>query len=177
MSENPSPSDENGPLEGRHPATVLKNPAVLLATLFGAGLLPKAPGTWGSLAALPVAWALHMSTGFVGLAIATGIVFIIGVGAANGYTAALGGDDPGPVVIDEVAGMWFTLLPAAWFAPFAPDFVIYGAAFVLFRVADIYKPWPVSWADRTIKGGLGIMFDDILAGIYAAVILTPIIWL
>jgi len=172
MTENPPQSDAAVP---KHPASALKNPAVLLATWFGSGLLPKAPGTWGSLAALPPAWLLHTTTGWVGLAVGALVAFVVGIWAANGYTAKLGGDDPGPVVIDEVAGLWLTLLPAAYFAPLSPDFVTYGAAFVLFRLADIFKPWPVSWADSRIKGGLGIMLDDLLAGIYAGLVLTLII--
>ncbi len=154
----------------------LANPAVLLATWFGSGLLPKAPGTWGSLAALPLAWVIHMNAGWVGLAVGVVIVFFVGIWAADGYTARLGGDDPGPVVIDEVAGQWLTLLPVAWLAPFSPDIVGYGVAFVLFRLADIIKPWPVCWADRTIKGGLGIMLDDLLAGIYAGLAVVLIMW-
>jgi len=149
--------------------SALSDPAVLLATWFGAGLLPKAPGTWGSLAALPFAWALQTWYGWVGLALATLAVFIIGIWASNGYLARLGGDDPGPVVIDEVAGVWLTLVPVAYLSPVPPDAVTYGIAFGLFRLADIFKPWPASWADRTIKGGLGIMLDDVLAAFYSAV--------
>jgi len=172
-------SEPNAPLPSgvKLRTSQLKHPAVLLATWFGSGFLPKAPGTWGSLAALPVAWALHMSVGWIGLALATLILFPIGVWAANGYTARLGGEDPGPVVIDEVAGQWFTLLPVAYFAPYSPDLVIYGMAFVLFRLADIFKPWPVSWADRAIKGGLGIMFDDILAAVYAGLVVLLVVWI
>ena len=155
--------------------TALGNPAVLLATWFGAGLLPKAPGTWGSLAALPVAWFLHQSFGWIGLAICVIVVFAVGIWASNGYTDDLGGEDPGPVVIDEVAGQWLTLLPVAYLAPFSPDFFHYGAAFVLFRLADIFKPWPASWADRTIKGGLGIMVDDVFAAVYSGLVVALII--
>ena len=174
------PEKQTEPRAGRknpmeHPASVLKNPAVLLATWFGSGLLPKAPGTWGSLAALPLAWLIQTATGWMGLAIGVLVVFGIGIWAANGYTARLGGDDPGPVVIDEVAGQWLSLLPAAYFVPLSPDLALYGAAFLLFRLADIFKPWPVSWADSTIKGGLGIMLDDILAAVYAGLALTLII--
>jgi len=176
MSGNHSGANGPLPVGVKRRATELKHPAVLLATWFGSGFLPKAPGTWGSLAALPLAWVLHANAGWVGLALATLAVFLIGIWAANGYTARLGGEDPGPVVIDEVAGQWFTLLPAAYFAPFSPDLVIYGAAFVLFRLADIFKPWPVSWADRSIKGGLGIMFDDILAAAYAGLVVLLVVW-
>jgi phosphatidylglycerophosphatase A len=150
----------------------LSEPAVLLATWFGSGLLPVMPGTWGSLTALPFAWALHITFGWVGLVVATGVAFAVGIWASNGYISRLGGDDPGPVVIDEVVGQWLTLAPAAYLAPFAPDLITYLVAFVLFRIADIFKPWPASWADRTIHGGLGIMLDDILAAVYSGLALT-----
>ena len=139
----------------------LRHPAVLLATWFGVGLLPKAPGTWGSLAALPFAWAIHATFGAAGLAIATVAVFGVGLWASSRYVRRAGIADPGAVVIDEVAGQWLTLLPAG------TDPVLYGAGFVLFRVADIWKPWPVSWADRSLPGGFGVMADDILAGAIA----------
>ena len=146
----------------------LNSPAILFATWFGAGLLPLMPGTWGSLAALPFAWALHMYFGWGALALATFAVFIVGLWAASSYIGQLGGDDPGPVVIDEVAGQWLTLIPAAYLAPQTPDLITYGVALALFRLTDIFKPWPASWADKKIHGGLGIMLDDILAGIYSA---------
>jgi phosphatidylglycerophosphatase A len=161
---------ENTPDSGHRKAHC--DPAVLLATWFGSGLLPFAPGTWGSLAALPFAWALHMSLGWSGLALAAIAAFVVGIWAANGYVVRLGGADPGPVVIDEVAGQWLTLVPAAYLAPLAPDLLTYGVAFVLFRIADIFKPWPASWADKKLHGGLGIMLDDIFAALYAGLGLT-----
>ncbi len=148
---------------------ILNSPAILIATWFGSGLLPKAPGTWGSLAALPFAWTIHALLGWPGLALATVVVFFIGIWASNGYIRRLGGDDPGAVVVDEVAGQWLTLIPAAYFMPNNPDFLVYVIAFVLFRLADIFKPWPASWADKNIKGGLGIMVDDIVAAIFSTV--------
>jgi phosphatidylglycerophosphatase A len=75
------------------------------------------------------------------------------------------GPDPAPVVIDEVAGQWLTLLAAD------PDMVLYGAGFVLFRAADIFKPWPASWADKHVAGGFGVMLDDVIAGAYAGLTL------
>jgi len=147
--------------------TGLSEPAVFLATWFGSGLLPKAPGTWGTLASLPFAWAIHSFAGWQVLAAASLAIFCIGIWASNGYIKNLGGEDPGPVVIDEVAGMWMTLIPAAYFFPYAPDLMTYGVAFVLFRLADIFKPWPASWADKNIKGGLGIMLDDIIAAVFS----------
>ena len=138
-----------------------RSPSILLATWFGAGLMPKAPGTWGSLAALPFAWAIAAAGGQAALLI--GAIFAFGVGwwASNVYLQHFGGEDPGPVVIDEVAGQWLTL------AAVAPDPVLFVVGFGLFRLADIYKPWPVNWADQKVKAGLGIMLDDILAALYA----------
>ena len=150
----------------------LSKPAVFLATWFGSGFLPKAPGTWGTVASLPFAWVMHSVAGWQVLAGATLAVFCIGIWASNGYTKLLGGEDPGPVVIDEVAGMWLTLIPAAYFSPCAPDPFTYVVAFILFRLADIIKPWPASWADKNIKGGLGIMFDDVIAAIFSSLGLT-----
>ena len=144
-------------------------PPILLATWFGAGVLPGMPGTWGSLAALPFAWVIHMKFGPNGLAIATTIVLAVGVWAADVYAKEIGDDDPGAVVIDEVAGQWLTLALAA---PLDPIF--YAAGFLLFRVFDILKPWPVNWADDQLKGGLGIMADDIIAAGYAAAVLVAL---
>ncbi len=137
------------------------HPAVLLGTWFGVGLLPRAPGTWGSLAALPFAWGLRQGLGTPGLAIAAVVLFAAGVWAAGVYVRHSGREDPGAVVIDEVVGQWLVLLVVP------PDAFLYAVGFVLFRIADIAKPWPVSWADRSLKGGLGVMLDDVLAALYA----------
>lgn len=142
----------------------LREPAILLATWFGSGYLPKMPGTWGSLAALPFAWAIQAAWGDVALAVAAVLVFVVGVWASNVYMARSGGGhDPGAIVIDEVAGQWLTLLAAGAVGP-----LTYAAGFVLFRLFDVVKPWPISVADRRIEGGLGVMLDDVLAAVYAA---------
>lgn len=142
---------------------------ILLATWFGAGLLPGMPGTWGSLAALPFAWAIHLYGGPLGLLLAACGVFAIGIWASGEYARQSGAADPGAVVIDEVAGQWLTLALAA---PLDP--LYYALGFLFFRIADIFKPWPASWADRALKGGFGIMVDDIIAGLYAAVALVAV---
>ena len=141
------------------------HPAMLLATWFGAGLLPKIPGTWGSLAALPFAWHIGSEFGALGLVIAAAIVFAVGCWAAD--TASRAGDirDPGFIVIDEVAAQFLVLAVA----PVAP--LAYAAGLVLFRIADIVKPFPANWADREVHGGLGIMLDDIFAALYAGLAL------
>ena len=141
------------------------SPFFILATWFGSGLLPKAPGTWGSLAALPFAWAIQVSLGNTALIAATIAIFIIGVWASNVTAAKMESQDPGQIVIDEVCGQWMVLCVVP------PDLFYYFLGFILFRFADIKKPWPVSWADQNIKGGLGIMVDDVLAGVYAGAVL------
>lgn len=149
------------------PQPSLASVPILLATWFGAGRLPGMPGTWGSLAALPFAWAIHLYWGPAALLGASIAVFAVGIWAAGIYAGSAGVEDPGPVVIDEVAGQWLTLALAA---PLDPLF--YALGFLFFRIADIVKPWPVNWAERRFQGGLGIMLDDILAAIYAAIALV-----
>ena len=127
------------------------------------------PGTWASLAALPCAWAIHGWCGEVGLATATAMVFAAGCWAAAEIAKASATKDPGAIVIDEVAGQWLVLLGAA------RDPVFYFLAFLLFRIFDIWKPWPVSWADRHLAGGLGIMLDDLLAAVYAVLVLLALL--
>ncbi len=148
------------------PPPSLRDPATLLATWFGAGLLPKAPGTWGSLAALPFAWALARSGGSFAVGLGALLVFLVGWWAAGRHAAAAGAEDPGQVVIDEVVGQWLVLLTVR------PDLLSYGIGFLLFRLFDITKPWPVRWADRRIHGGLGIMLDDVLAGLYGLLVMV-----
>ena len=139
--------------------------AYLIAIWFGAGLLPKAPGTWGSIAALPIAYGIVLWGGLEALAGATIVVFIIGVWASAIAAKEMSGNDPSEIVVDEVAGQWLTLLVVP------PDIILYACGFALFRLFDIWKPWPISWADQKIKGGMGIMLDDVIAGVYAGVLL------
>ena len=147
----------------------LRHPAVLLATSFGIGLLPTAPGSWASLAALPVAWGIRSLFGLAGLAAAAAAAFFIGWWAAAIVAKASAVEDPGAVVIDEVAGQWAVLLAS----PREP--LPYALAFVLFRVFDTWKPWPVGWADRHVTGGLGIMLDDLVAAVYAILVLSGLL--
>jgi phosphatidylglycerophosphatase A len=145
------------------------HPAIMLATWFGVGLIPIAPGSWGSLAALPFAWAICSLWGPTGLAIAIAIAVFTGWWATAAVIKASGINDPGFVVIDEVAAQWLVLLAA----PSGP--LSWVLAFLLFRIFDIWKPWPVRWADRHIRGGLGVMLDDLLAAVYAALILSVLL--
>ncbi|MCW8834794.1 MAG: phosphatidylglycerophosphatase A [Rhodospirillales bacterium] len=147
---------------------IIRRLSIIVATWFGVGFLPKAPGTWGSLAALPLAWAVHQYGGATALAVCSVILFGIGWVASEIYINNKSVEDPSEIVVDEVVGQWITLIVV----PMSPFTLIAG--FVLFRVFDIFKPWPVSLADSKVKGGLGVMLDDVLAGIYAAATLFAI---
>lgn len=144
----------------------------LLATWFGFGLSPKAPGTAGSLAALPFAWVIQAYVGSAGLFVAAIAVFFLGWWASASYlraSADQADNDPKEVVIDEVAGQWL-LLAALTIPSGPPSWFSYLIGFLLFRFFDIVKPWPVSLADRKVKGALGIMLDDIVAALYPLVL-------
>lgn len=143
----------------------LHHPAALLATWFGAGLLPLMPGSWGSLAALPCAWAIRVFAGPLALAAATLLAFAVGCWAAAAVARASGRADPGFIVIDEVAAQWLVVLAAPL------DWRAYLAAFLLFRVFDIAKPWPIRALERRVKGGVGVMLDDVAAAVYAGALL------
>jgi phosphatidylglycerophosphatase A len=154
---------------GAGPRVGFWHPASLIATWFGAGLVPKVPGTAGSLAALPFAWLIQWAFGPVGLALAALALFVLGWWASTIIVKGSEEPDPGRIVVDEVAGQWLTLV----IAPLDP--VFYALGFVLFRIADIWKPWPVGAIDRRVKGGIGVMLDDLFAGIYAGAILYLIL--
>lgn len=140
----------------------------LLSTWFYSGKSPFAPGTCGSLATLPFVFAVSYYYGSAGVAVFALIVSIAGVFIADAFEKKLGVKDPGQIVIDETAGQAITLLAAG------TNIYLYAIGFALFRLFDISKPFPVSWADTKIKGGLGIMLDDILAGIMGGTILAAI---
>ncbi len=147
------------------------HPASLLATWFGLGLLPYAPGTWGSVAAIPFAYALVVALGKPALLAAAAALFLAGWWAASVYSAALGVKDPRQIVVDEVVGQWLVLLAA----PLDP--VFYFAAFALFRFFDIVKPWPANRFDREMSGGLGVMLDDVAAAFYGYAVLMGAVWI
>ncbi len=142
-----------------------KHPATWLATWFGTGLIKPAPGTWGTIGALPFGIALMMFGGLTPLLLATLIVFVIGLWAAKHFERMVREKDSGMVVIDEVVGIWIALIPSS-LTPLS-----IGLAFVLFRIFDILKPWPVNWLDKRFHGPWGVMLDDVMAGIYAALVL------
>lgn len=145
--------------------------ARMIATWFGAGDLPVAPGTWGSLAALPCALVIVFIGGQYLLAASVLIAFFAGVWASGKLAAYHRMEDPQRVVIDEVAGQWLAILPVAY------DWRFYPVAFILFRFLDITKPWPIRRFEE-FPGGVGIMADDIGAGVYAGVLTWMIgVWL
>lgn len=137
----------------------------MLSTWFYVGKSPFAPGTAGSLATLPVVYLLNFYLGSGSLIIFIIVVSLLGIVAAEKYAKQLGIKDPGMIVIDEVAGQSVTLI----FAGINPYLYVLG--FVLFRFFDILKPWPISWADTKVPGGLGIMLDDLIAGFLGMIIL------
>jgi phosphatidylglycerophosphatase A len=139
--------------------------ALVIATFFGAGLAPKAPGTAGTAAALPLAWAAsHLPLGGQ-IAVAL-LVTLGGMPAAQAAGRYYGVVDSGHIVIDEVAGLLVTMLGV----PFRPWTALAG--FLLFRLFDITKPWPASYFDRKVKNGAGVVLDDVAAGVYARLCLA-----
>jgi phosphatidylglycerophosphatase A len=146
------------------PARLFRSPVLFLAFGFGAGLSRRAPGTLGTLVAIPLYLALGRLSPllYLGTVVA---VSLAGVWICRRASEQLGVHDHPGIVWDELAGFLVTMIPAplswAWTA----------AGFGLFRLFDIWKPWPISWADRRLKGGLGIMVDDLLAGAFAATVL------
>ncbi|MFX4222405.1 MAG: phosphatidylglycerophosphatase A [Thalassobaculum sp.] len=157
-------------MSGARPS--LASPAILIATGFGSGYLPKAPGTWGSLLAALLAWPLAGAGGAPALIAAAILATVAGLWAVRVYVDRTGESDPGPVVVDEFAGQWIALAVC----PLDP--VWWLAGFLVFRVIDIAKPFPAGWIDRNVKGPLGVMLDDLVAGVYsAALLLAAVTWI
>jgi phosphatidylglycerophosphatase A len=144
---------------------LLATPAGWLACGFGSGLAPLAQGTFGSLAAI-LPWLLlrQLSVPLNVLVIVMG--FAIGVWACDVAGRALGVDDHRSLVWDEFIGQWIALLPAL----LAPWWAV-ALGFVLFRLFDVWKPWPIRYLDKHLKGGFGVMVDDVIAGVFAAIAL------
>ncbi len=141
--------------------------ALILATWFGSGLMPRASGTFGTLAAIPLILIGRLGTGWSAVALV--VVMLTALWASQRTQELLGREDPSEVVIDEAAGFFVTmfLVPLTW------QSVALG--FILFRFFDVVKPWPARQAER-LKGGLGIVMDDLLAGVYAHLFLRGILW-
>jgi phosphatidylglycerophosphatase A len=143
------------------------NPNHVFAFGFGSGLAKKAPGTFGTLAAIPfflllqhLTWPIYLSWLLV--------TFALGVYWCDRSSKALGVHDHGGIVWDEFVGFWITM----FMAPAGVGWIVLG--FVLFRFFDIIKPWPIGWLDKKVHGGFGIMIDDALAGVYALIVLQLI---
>ena len=148
---------------------IWQDPTYFIAFGFGLGLMPFMPGTWGTLAALPIYflicnlhWGLYL--------LITALAFIVGVLVSNVVTRDLGVQDYKGIVWDEVVGYLLTM----FLAP--PGIVWMLLGFVLFRIFDIWKPQPIRWVDKKIEGGLGIMLDDVLAAVPAWLILQILAW-
>lgn len=142
------------------PASVWRNPVHFLAFGFGSGAIPFAPGTFGTLIAVPIyiamMWLPDWAYFFILL-----LMFFVGVWLCDKTSKDLGVHDHSGIVWDEIVGYLVTMMmaPAGWM------WLLIG--FVLFRVLDILKPWPISWLDKHLKGGFGIMLDDVAAGVFA----------
>ena len=147
----------------------LKSPSVLLATGFGAGCAPVAPGTVGTMVAIPFVYFTQMLGVEVFVAV-TLVVCVLGIWVCGQAADELGVHDHPGIVFDEIGGYFVTMLAAP------PGWVWIVAGFVLFRVFDIFKPWPIAWLDKRLGGGLGIMLDDIVAGLFALVCLQLLIY-
>ncbi|MUM78141.1 phosphatidylglycerophosphatase A [Pseudodesulfovibrio sp. F-1] len=143
-----------------------------LATLGPIGHFPKAPGTWGSLAAVVAAPWLFLPLPLWGRLAVLALIFAVGIWACGVAERTMGRKDPGCVIIDELFGQWLTLL----FFAAMPIWQL-GLAFILFRAFDILKPWPVKWAETAFPGGLGVMADDGVAGLYALLCLHFVAWI
>lgn len=148
---------------------VWRNPYFFMAFGFGSGLMPTAPGTWGTLAAIPIylllvnaSWGLYL--------VVTLIAFLFGVFICNKVSKELGEHDYGGIVWDEIVGYLLTM----FLAPSGLVWIVIG--FILFRIFDIWKPQPIGWVDERVQGGLGIMLDDVLAAIPAWIILQLLAW-
>jgi phosphatidylglycerophosphatase A len=143
---------------------LLKRPVCFLGLGFGSGLVPKAPGTFGTLAAIPIYYLMQDLSLAIYLAI-TIVAFILGIWICQQSAIWLQKEDPSAVVWDEIVGYLITMAaaPTGW------QWVIIG--FVLFRIFDIWKPWPISYLDKNLHGGLGIMVDDVVAGIFSFAII------
>jgi phosphatidylglycerophosphatase A len=148
---------------------VWQDPVYFIAFGFGSGLMSVAPGTWGTLAAIPI-YLLLSSSHWITYTIATFLAFVLGVWVCNKVTHDLGVQDYKGIVWDEVVGYLLTM----FLAPHGVWWILLG--FILFRIFDIWKPQPIRFVDQKIHGGLGIMLDDVLAAVPAWIILQIVAW-
>jgi len=157
-------------MAARIPPKLLLNPIDLLALGFGSGLVPVGPGTAGTVVAIPLYLLLQPLGLVVYLAIVV-LAFVAGIGICTHAANRLGVHDHPGIVWDEIVGYLVTMTaaPGGW------EWVVGG--FVLFRIFDIAKPWPIRWLDRHVHGGSGIMLDDLLAGVFAAAVMQGLVYL
>ncbi len=148
----------------------LRNPPVLYATGLGSGLLPRAPGTWGSVLGVVVWFVGVGSMPLWALGLLFVLMFVLGLAAIDAMQKRYGVMDAPEIVIDEILGVWVALV----FAPLLWWVALLG--FAAFRLFDIWKPWPVSWADR-LHTPFGVMLDDLIAGCLAFVVVQFSVWL
>jgi len=151
------------------PASVWKNPVHWLAFGFGSGAAPVAPGTFGTLAAIPIYLLMRDLPPLI-YVLAVLAFFISGVWLCGRTSHDIGVEDHGGIVWDEFAGYLVTMIAAP------PGWLWIAVGFVLFRIFDILKPWPIRWIDRQVHGGFGIMLDDLLAGVFAGLVLQAVVW-
>lgn len=145
-------------------ARLRRDPVLLLAFGFGSGLAKRAPGTFGTLAAVPL-YLLLQNLSPMGYMLVLAAAIVAGIGICGYAARTLGVHDHPGIVWDEFCGFWLTMIAAP------PGWLWLMAGFALFRLFDIVKPWPINRADRNIHGGLGIMLDDLMAGLYALIVL------
>lgn len=152
------------------PRQVFSDPVLFLAFGFGSGLSPRAPGTAGTAVAVPLLWLALLTLALPAFALLTVLISLVGIPLCGAASRRLGVHDHGGIVWDEFAGLFVTALPLLiWpLSDFAatswPALVL---AFAWFRVFDVLKPWPIRYLDKHVHGGLGIMVDDLLAGVFA----------
>jgi len=149
---------------------VWHDPIYFIAFGFGTGLMRVAPGTWGTVAAIPVYLLIAKTSPLVYL-LFTIAAFAFGVFVSDKVSQDLGVHDYGGIVWDEVVGYLLTL----FMVPVGFWWMLLG--FVLFRIFDIWKPQPIGWVDKHVHGGLGIMLDDVIAAIFAGIILQCVVWI
>jgi len=147
---------------------IISRPAHFVAFGFGAGLAPFAPGTWGTLLALPLYWIVSPEVGALEYLLGVLVLFLLGIWACEVTGRALGVADHGGMVWDETVAFLLVLF-------FVPGSLVWQAwAFLLFRLFDILKPPPIRHFDRTLKSGFGVMFDDLIAAFYALLVLAVV---
>ena len=144
---------------------LLYSPTLLLAFGFGSGLVKKAPGTFGTLAAVPI-WYMMSNLNLLSYVVIIYLATIVGIIVCEKASTQLGVHDHGGIVWDEFVGFWIAMCPVS------PSIINLLVGFILFRVLDIFKPWPISWFDNNIRGGFGIMIDDIVAGAVTALLMA-----